>query len=225
METFIKRPYNWRTDTIPRTTCKALELLSQQTWLKKSHWYLAGGTALTLQAGHRTSVDLDFFTTKSGFSSSALLAKFDKKIWTTTANEESAIYGKLLGGKVSFIAYSFFKPALPFLYFENVKILQAQDIAVMKVIAISQRGKKRDFFDLYWCCKNVQPLEKTILNLKTQYPTVAHDFHHILKSLTYFTDAENDPAPKVLFKANWLEVKKFFQKETVAITKKIIQLN
>ena len=225
METFIKRPHNWRTDSLPRTTCKALELLSQQAWLKKSRWYLAGGTGLALQAGHRTSVVLDFFTVQSKFNNSALLAKFDKKTWVTKTNEESTIYGELLGAKVSFIAYSFFKPALPFLYFGNVKILQAQDIAVMKVIAISQRGKKRDFFDLYWCCKNVQPLEKTILSLKTQYPMVAHDFHHILKSLTYFTDAQKDPLPKILFKANWPQIKKFFQKEVSAITKKIIELN
>ncbi len=202
-----------------------MELLSQQTWLKKSNWYLAGGTALTLQAGHRTSVDLDFFNLQGKFSNSVLLSHLNNKDWKTTTNEEGTIFGELLGAKVSFIAYSFFKPALPFLYFNNVKILQVPDIAAMKIVAISQRGKKRDFFDLYWCCKNIQPLEKTILNLKTQYPILAHDFHHILTSLTYFVDAEKDPAPKILFKASWSDVKKFFQKEVAFAAKRIIKLN
>jgi len=92
----------------------------------------------------------------------------------------------------------------------------------MKVIAISQRGRKRDFFDLYWCAKNLEPLEKLIGRLKTQYPSVAHDYHHILKSLVYFHDAENDPEPMIYFKASWKEVKNFFKKEIPIITQKMI---
>lgn len=220
-----QRQITWRTDILPKATQKALELLSREAWLKKAPWYLAGGTSLALQAGHRGSVDLDFFTTQGKFNNSALLARLNSKNWLTTTNEEGTIYGELLGAKVSFIAYSFFKPALPFLCFGNVKVLQARDIAAMKVIAISQRGKKRDFFDLYWCCKNIESLEEIVLRLKTQYPDVAHDFHHILKSLTYFVDAQKDPLPKILFKASWPEVKKFFQKEVPVIAKKIIALN
>ena len=225
MESPAQRQITWRTDILPGATQKALGLLGRQTWLKKSSWYLAGGTGLALQAGHRSSVDLDFFTTQGKFNNSVLLTRLNGQNWLTTTNEEGTIYGELLGAKVSFIAYSFFKPALPFLYFGNVKVLRAQDIAVMKVIAISQRGKKRDFFDLYWCCKNIESLEEIISRLKTQYPGVAHNFHHILKSLTYFTDARKDPLPKILFRTSWPEVKKFFQKKVPLIAKGIIELN
>ena len=92
----------------------------------------------------------------------------------------------------------------------------------MKIIAISQRGRKRDFFDLYWCAKNIEPLENLVKRIKAQYPFVAHDYHHILKSLVYFEDAESDPAPDILFKAEWKEVKDFLKKEVLNITKKII---
>ncbi len=93
----------------------------------------------------------------------------------------------------------------------------------MKIVAISQRGKKRDFFDLFWCAHNVEPLENIIVRLKEQYPSVAHNYHHILKALVYFNDAEIDPDPQIYFKANWKEVKKFFTKEVPIIAKKIMR--
>jgi len=89
---------------------------------------------------------------------------------------------------------------------KQIKILRPLDIAVMKIIAISQRGRKRDFLE----------------RLKTQYPTVAHDYHHILKSLVYFNDAESDPDPENYFKASWKDVKNYFEKEILNITNKII---
>ena len=93
----------------------------------------------------------------------------------------------------------------------------------MKIIAISQRGRKRDFFDLYWCAHNIEPLEKTIKRLKIQYPSVAHNYHHILKALVYFVDAESDPEPIIYFDATWKKVKSFFTKEIPIIADKIMR--
>lgn len=64
----------------------------------------------------------------------------------------------------------------------------------MKVIAISQRGTKRDFVDLYWYCRNQEPLIDILHRLAKSYPSVGHDYHHILKSMIYFADA--DPTPQ-----------------------------
>mgnify|MGYP001559358152 CR=1 FL=1 len=215
----------WHDEILPRQTKKALEFLSKQTWVKRSFWYLAGGTALALQTGHRSSVDLDFFTSQDGFNNANLLKHFLKnQNWQTSINSEGTIYGELFRAKVSFIAYPFFKPSQQSDYYGTIRVLSPTDIAVMKIIAISQRGRKRDFFDLYWCANNLEPLEKTILRLKKQYPKVAHDYHHILKSLVYFADAENDPMPRINFNASWLTVKKFFIKEVPKITNKIIGL-
>lgn len=98
------------------------------------------------------------------------------------------------------------------------------DVAVMKIMAISQRGKKRDFFDLYWCAQHLEPLEQTIIRLKKQYPTVAHNYHHLLKSLVYFSDAEDDPDPEIYFSADWTTVKNFFEKEVIIVAKNLLQL-
>jgi len=102
-------------------------------------------------------------------------------------------------------------------------VLDKTDIAVMKITAISQRGRKRDFFDLYWCAINIEPLKNTIKRLKTQYPGIAHNYHHILKSLVYFDDAESDPEPEIYFEVNWKEVKKFYIKEVPIITNEIMR--
>jgi len=211
-------------EILPVRTRKAFLLLAKQNWLKKSDWYLAGGTALALQVGHRSSRDLDFFTKRSDFRITNVLKHFSKDNWQTTVAKEGTIYGEFIGAKVSFIAYPYFIPKNQSIWFDNIKILNQLDIAVMKVIAISQRGKKRDFYDLYWCVKNLLPLEEIITKLNGQYPTINHNYHHILKSLSYFTDAENDPTPKIFFKASWQEIKRFFQKEVKRLAEKLIGL-
>jgi len=208
---------------LPKKTKESLDFLAGQKWLEKSGWYLAGGTALALQTGHRKSVDLDFFTQKKDFNNVALLNHFlNNENWKTTINQEGTVYGELLGAKISFIAYPFFIPKQKYVKYGAVKIIQPIDVAVMKIIAISQRGRKRDFFDLYWCAKNVEPLGETIRRLRAQYPSVAHDYNHILKSLVYFADAESDPNPDITFKASWNEVKKFFEKEVPDVMRELV---
>jgi hypothetical protein len=210
---------------LPPQTKKAFDFLSSQNWLNDSGWYLAGGTALALQADHRKSFDLDFFSIERKFDTKKVLEKFsNNQDWKTSFDEENTVYGELYGAKVSFIAYSLFVPDAEFIKCGAINILSARDIAVMKIIAISQRGRKRDFFDLYWCAKNIEPLEETIKRLKKQYPSVAHDYHHILKSLVYFADAEDDPDPEINFQADWDLVKRYFIKEMPRIMRNIMQL-
>lgn len=212
----------WYTEVIPASARRALGSAAQQSWLKRSSWYLAGGTALALQVGHRQSVDLDFFSPKSGFSLAGVLRHLRGKQWKTTIAREGTIYGTLEGAKISFIAYPFFIPRRPFHYYGAVRVLDAADIAVMKIVAISQRGRKRDFVDLYWYCRNRESLADVLARLTAQYPSVAHNFHHIVKALAYFADAEADPMPKVFFQANWKTIKVFFRSESASIMKNIL---
>ena len=216
---------NWHYETLPRKTKRALDFLSGEKWLKKSEWYLAGGTALALQVGNRKSLDLDFFTEKKDFKEKQLLAHFaDNKAWVTESEDKNTIYGELYGAKVSFIAYPFFIPKQKMSWHGEVRVLNPIDIGVMKITAVSQRGRKRDFFDLYWCANNIESLESIIRRLPAQYPSVAHDYHHILKSIVYFEDAESDPEPEIYFKANWNTVKSFFIKEIPIIANKVMNL-
>ncbi len=177
---------------------------------------------MALQIGHRVSVDLDFFTSEATFSADVLAARFSKKEWTTDIVREGTIYGRLLGAKVSFIAYPLFIPKSPFIDYGNLHILAIHDIAVMKLLALSQRGKRRDFIDLYWLCHNGFSLLEIMKRLPEQYPSVAHDYHHIIKALAYFVDAENDLMPQAAFPCRWADVKKFFQTEAVKAAEQLL---
>lgn len=210
----------WHLEALPSATKKALDKLSSQEWLRKSKWYLAGGTALTLHAGHRSSVDLDFFIPQTDFNSGKLLKHFENEDWQLTLLKEGTIFGELSSAKVSFIAYPFFVPSKNVVRYGAVRVLEPRDIAVMKLIAISQRGRKRDFIDMYWYAKNVEPISDVILRLHNQYPHIEHNYHHIIKSLSYFADAENDPEPTLFFKASWRQVKSFFVSEAKNLMKR-----
>lgn len=217
------QPINLIFTHIPQATLKALDVLSQQSWLKKQGWYLAGGTALTLEVDHRTSVDLDFFTPRKGIDSDLdFITRALSPDWITTNQKQDTLYGELNETKVSFIAYPYFVPQQPFINHGSIDILDAQDIAVMKVIAISQRGKKRDFFDLYWYINNRESLIDVLKRVKIQYPGTSHNYHHIIKSLTYFEEAEEDPEPQIFFKADWEQVKKHFTSIVPGIADKFL---
>ncbi|OGG90036.1 hypothetical protein A3G12_01830 [Candidatus Kaiserbacteria bacterium RIFCSPLOWO2_12_FULL_54_10] len=210
METTPRDLTDWHLEVLPKETRQALEALEGVSWLKDSPWYLAGGTALALAIGHRASVDLDFFTPEGAFSIASMTERLSMPGWTTDILQENTIYGRLHGAQVSFIAYPFFIPRAPKRQYGNIAVLAPEDIAVMKVIAISQRGRKRDFVDLFWYCTHTEPLEVVLRRLPDQYPSVAHDYHHILKSLVYFADAEEDPMPDLHFKTDWKTVKRYF---------------
>lgn len=225
MDTTPSNNLDLHLEILPPKTRKALDFLSKEAWLQESGWYLAGGTALALQAGHRKSVDLDFFTQEKSFSNDELLGHFPLIAeWITDINEKNTVYGELCGAKVSFIAYPSFIPVEQPILYGSIKILKPSDIAVMKIIAISQRGKKRDFFDLYWLIQHGEILETTVQKLKNQYPSVAHDYHHILKSLVYFEDADTDPTPELNFNASWKDVKDYFINQIPNITKNLVGL-
>lgn len=208
-------------DRLPGTTRRAFLYFVGHNLLPSS-WYLAGGTALSLQIGHRQSQDLDFFTTQTRFNEIALERRlFATGEWATTLKEEGTLYGTLMRTKMSFIAYPFFHPRASMLRYGYVQILNPQDIAAMKIIAISQRGRKRDFVDLYWYCNNYELLSSVLLRAVKQYPGQEHNMHHFLKSLIYFKDAESDPMPRLLFKTSWRIIKNYFQREAPRITREL----
>lgn len=207
---------------LPKATWKAFLFISKMPMLQTGGWYLAGGTALALQAGHRSSVDLDFFTTKAAFDEVAVERElFASKAWETTYREKGTIYGKLLGAKVSLIAYPFFKPSKNMRGFGTIKILLPQDVASMKIVAISQRGRKRDFVDLYWYCINREPLKIVLDRAIVQYPGQEKNMPHFLKSLTYFTDAEEDAMPNLNFSVTWKEVTSYFKREVPKLARSL----
>ena len=209
---------------LPAATRQAFLYAKAQPLFSKSGWYLAGGTALALQVGHRKSVDLDFFTTQKTFAVASLEEELNAAgAWRTTLSRQGTLYGTLLKAKMSFIAYPFFKPSPQKIACGHIQMLAPEDIAVMKIIAMSQRGRKRDFVDLYWYALNREPLIAVVKRTPGQYPGQERNLPHIIKSLTYFDDADSDPMPELYFQANWKSIKIFFQKEARKIADELLK--
>lgn len=212
---------NWHTGVLPPAMLYALDFFSHEPWLP-GPWYLAGGTALALQVGHRSSEDLDFFTKQKTFAPNDVVRNLSEQDWTTRSLDEGTIYGEYRGASVSFIAYPFFVPQEPMVEYGHIAMLTPRDIAVMKIVALSQRGKKRDFIDIYWYSINKEPLLDVVRRLPRQYPSVAHDYHHILKAMLYFDDAEEDPMPRIRFDADWETIKQYFKREVPKIAEELL---
>ncbi len=172
--------------------------------------------------GHRESVDLDFFSPRSTFNLSTFLGNVTNPDWHIDIAQEKTVYGRQFDAKISFISYPFFKPSCAPIKYGSIRILDIDDIAVMKIIAISQRGKKRDFIDLYEYIQKRSSLYNVLLKVPVQYSGVTHDFHHLLKTLIYFSDADDDTMPKMKKTIVWDTVKKYFVTEVSKLSRKIL---
>jgi len=199
----------WHREVLPQDALETLKLLSGNP--AAGGFYLAGGTALALQWGHRTSIDLDFFNSDS-FSEDALISNLRAISGIQIISKASETLHLHIGNtKVSFLGYHY--PMLfPCRAFEGAMIASPQDIAAMKLNAVASRGTKRDFVDLYVLSLRYG-LGELVNFFEQKFAGVEYNIIHILKSLTYFTDAETEPLPHLLQPLNWDEIKRFFANE------------
>ena len=182
-------------------------------------FYLAGGTALALQCGHRTSVDLDFFS-QDQFNSEQIATAIIETGGQVIQSETYSVHGVSAGVKMSFFHYPY--PLLqPLLSFQAILIASVDDIAAMKAVAISQRGDKKDFFDMYEILKKIPPsaLKRLFLS-KFSEPRI--NCYHILKSFFYFDDADLQPDPISLNGTTWEQVKTYFTNNEKQIMKELL---
>lgn len=84
-------------------------------------------------------------------------------------------------------------------------MLHINDIAPIKLKAIVQRGSKKDFFDIYYILQDMSL--STLLELyKSKFNQ--NEIFHVIKSLSYFEDAESDFNPIVYDpKIDWNTIK------------------
>ncbi|MGB7592807.1 MAG: nucleotidyl transferase AbiEii/AbiGii toxin family protein [Terriglobia bacterium] len=106
--------------------------------------------------------------------------------------------------------------------FHGIQVADPRDIAGMKSSAVASRGSRRDFVDLY-AVSQKYGLEKLLQTFRKKFAKVNYSMVHVLKSLTYFEDAEQEPMPDVLVPLAWNDAKQFFCREatpTVAALKR-----
>ena len=186
-----------------------LELLKQLLGLSVfERMRLVGGTSLALQLGHRKSIDIELFGVLKDdeFAVSNALKTF-KKVNLLQKSKNISIYS-IDGIKVDIVNYGY--PWLSDIRLEDgIRLAQMDDIAAIKLSAVTGRGTKKDFIDIYYLLK--QYSLKQLLDLYSKKYSDGSEFL-VLKSLSYFSDADEDPDPNMLHNVRWDQIKVYFRK-------------
>lgn len=193
---------------------RALDRLSRVPEL--AGYYLAGGTAIAVHLSHRTSLDLDFFSRTPAVDLDRLKAAiapcFDKV--EVRAQTDGALHLLCDGLPVDFVCYPYPPLEAPAASSFGVGLAGLLDLAVMKLAAISRRGLRRDFWDLYEILHAGLTLPQCGDAYVARFGIHEADLYHALRALTYFADAEKDPIlPRGLEARTWEAVKVFFRSE------------
>ena len=168
-------------------------LLPGFAFLKNKEFYLAGGTGLTLQIGHRDSVDFDFFR-KEPFNTERLLEEvkqaFIGHALLTTQEAENTL-SIVIDDAVLVSLFSYPYPLIGQLIdTECFSIASLEDIGCMKLSAIAGRATLKDYVDIYYILKVIS-LNELLKKIKIKMPTL--DTPLLLKSLVYFDDLHDEP--------------------------------
>lgn len=191
-------------------------ILKKIGFVKKFGFYLADGTALALQFGHRTSKDLDFYT-KKHFKSVEVVQEFKKIFKNEIIDIRQApdtLFLKIKQTDLSFFRhpYQLIRPLIP--YFD-LNLASAEDITAMKIEAIIGRGRKRDFVDIYYSIENYG-LKAILSFFQEKYPEIYNEWN-CLNALIYFKDAELPQKDRkriyIYSGISWPKIKKYITEE------------
>ncbi len=178
---------------------------------------LVGGTSLSLQLGHRISIDIDLFT-DSDYGSlnfedieTFLKSKFSFIVFSSelTSFGKSYFIGSSENNAVKLdVFYSD-----PFiddeLLIDNIRLASLKDITAMKIEVIQNGGRKKDFWDLHELL-NYFSLEEMLAFHKIRYP-FTHDSDLIIKNFTNFQIADEDFEVLCLKGKHWEVIKSDFE--------------
>lgn len=182
-----------------------------------NRFYLAGGTALSLQIGHRFSVDLDFFSPTEDVPT--IRAELDHALSPFHATLADSSWGNLVyvvkSVRIGFYGYGFPLVA-PVVKIEGIQLASIEDIALMKLDAMLSRAARKDFYDLYFICKDIS-LKQLFGKAYEKYPSVRDFEAQATKRLVYFENAENESEPSLVENVSWQTVKEFFIKQAKMI--------
>lgn len=171
-------------------------------------FYLAGGTGLALQLGHRRSDDLDFFSIQPAelIEAESVTERIEKAFGRRSPSLETRASSQLTwridGVKVSFIAYPF--PLLyglvdldPSMNLGKVRAASVREIAAMKSYALGRRAVARDYIDLYFVLKSGVRLDEIINDASRKFVLSGEPLFSpklFLEQLSYTEDLEDTAA-------------------------------
>ena len=183
-------------------------------------FYLAGGTALALQIGHRISVDFDLFCDDA--IDRALLqrvrrifADADIAVLVNNADELTMLVN---GVKITFLTYPF-PVREPLEFYDGVRLLSVPEIAATKAYTIGRRGAFKDYVDLYFVIAEKQAtLAGIIADAEHKFGA---DFNSrlFLEQLVYLADLDEAEVQFIKPTVTAQEVQIFFEERVREIAK------
>ena len=179
-----------------------------------SMFRLVGGTGLSLQLGHRISIDIDLFTDAPYNSvdfdvlDNFLLKQFsyvDTTFGMLPGLGRSYLVGKDMNNAVKLDIYYTDDFVQPPVVLENIRMATIEEIIAMKVDVIARQGRKKDFWDLHELLNNYT-IEQMIALHVQRYP-YSHDEHLIRENFVDFSLADDDFDPFCLRGKYWELIK------------------
>jgi hypothetical protein len=179
-------------------------------------FYLAGGTAVAFHLHHRVSRDLDLFASPSAVNLEAVqrdltAALTDLEVIGAT---DAALRVRLDRTPIDLVAYPYAPLEVTSPGPADFPVAGLLDLATMKLAAIARRGLRRDFWDLYELFERGGIRVDAALDAYTRrFGKAEPDLYHVLRSLTYFADAEAEPImPAGLSTDLWQTIKAYFER-------------
>ncbi len=186
-------------ETVHPDTLDLLKRIQSLSILSETR--LVGGTALALHLGHRRSIDLDFFGNWGEVHLQSELESCGAVVRTGGASRLQ--FYEINRVKVDFVTYNY--PWLrEALREDNIRLAQIEDIAAMKLEAVTNRGSKKDFIDVAFLL-GLFSLKQMLDLYQRKYPTGLKLL--VMRSLVYFDDAETTDMPVMLKPLGWDEAK------------------
>lgn len=202
--------------TVSDTLWNSLTILMQQEELKD--FRLVGGTSLSLQLGHRMSVDIDLFTDLP--YDSIDFNTIDELMKSLFPIVQEGSGGNNSMGKTYFVGTSeddLFKIDLfytdqfiyPVINTEGIRIAGKEEISAMKLEVVGHGGRKKDFWDLHELLEHHSLSE--MLDFYEQRFPYSHKRDQLISMLTNFNAAEEDFDPICLRNKYWELIKLDFE--------------
>ncbi len=206
------KPNRLHLETVSNTLWEVLYQLMKLNLL--TPFRLVGGTNLSLQLGHRISVDIDLFT--DAVYDSIDFKAIDKKLQKTfpfleMQNEGNSSFGKsyyLGNSKESLVKVDLFYTdafIYPVLEMDGIRMASLEEIAAMKLEVIGHNGRKKDFWDIHELIDTFS-LEQMLTFHSERYP-YSHTKELLINKLTDFQFADSDFEPKCLRGKYWELIK------------------
>ncbi len=192
---------------VSHALAQILRQLSQTPCLNA--FALGGGTSLALRFPFRISLDADYFT-ETPFNSDELLLEIRTHFsQVDLVNKTKGSLCSLISGiKVEFFHHPYPR-LMPTDELEGLNLLSIADVAAMKVNAVTNRGSKKDFSDLYMLESNSFTLAQSVDSFCQKYGESSRLL--ALRSLAWFEDAEHEPSPHYLTEISWSQIRQTMQ--------------